>query len=184
MIHILPSPRLVCLHHLHGLRKWPKPGNKSSSSHLNLGQVHRNKTSRNTVLPHCERTTWKDCHCVRNKLLFPRLSVCLLCPWFTGQNWWSAAYFHVVTFIRCFALTVHGWMWVWRGRGTGLIHLRTGIYLRKLRTNGYGRFYTNFILCVGAAFSWFTTQNAITNSCAPSWLMCWNTGVTGWRHRK
>ncbi len=75
----------------------------------------------------------------KNKTSFP-LSTCLQCPWFTGQNQWSAAHFHVLTVMRCFALTCYGWMWVWRRWDTGLIHLRSFpswfvIYKRKLRTN-------------------------------------------------
>ncbi len=68
------------------------------------------------------------------------LSGWLQSPWFVGQNRWSAAHFHALISMKRFALTVHGWMWVWRGRGTELIHLRSfpswfGIYKRKLHTN-------------------------------------------------
>ncbi len=76
----------------------------------------------------------------KRKSHYLRLSVCRTCN-FIGQNQRSAGHFHVLISIRCFALTVYGWMWVQRRRDTGLIHLRTfpswfGIFKRKLRTNG------------------------------------------------
>ncbi len=98
---------------------------------------------------HCEKTTWRQR--IYNVFLTSTsssntvdcviwLAGWLQCPWFIGQNRWSAAHVSVLISMRCFALTVYGWKRVWRGWDTGLIHLRSfpswfGITNRKLRTN-------------------------------------------------
>ncbi len=97
--------------------------------------------------------------CQKNNII--SVSFSLLCPRFTGQNQWSAAPFLVLTFLRCFALTVYGGMWVWSGWDMGLIHLHTfpswfGIYKRKLRTRRCSPGCTNLDIFVNCLICTYT----------------------------
>ncbi len=84
------------------------------------------------------------------------LSLCLLCSSFIGQNQRAVAHFLVFTFIRCFASTIYGWMWLWRGREMGwstctLFQVDLGFK----KEEAYARFYkpgyflthVHFLIC-------------------------------------